>query len=523
MKVDDLGLQRSLGATSRAPRWAIAYKYPPEEVNTELLDITVQVGRTGRVTPVAILKPVYVAGSTVSRTTLHNPFEVERKGVLIGDTVVVRKAGDVIPELVGPVLERREGREDQLRRFVMPSQCPSCGAQLAPAKEGDKDIRCPNVESCPAQLTERIINLASRKAFDIEHLGDQSAIALTNPEEDRPDSVATYAPDITEIVVAPGQEPEPYEPVEGLELPARQTPVLSSEAGLFSLTSSDLQDVRVWREAPIIEIHETVGKNGKPKKTRKRIGGSGLWHQVPAFWTTPTVARKRKDEVNESAEYPGYDVPEDAMVVREETKVSRSGASGVQPVYIRPAENTRKMLDEIDKARHADLWRVLVALSIRRLGPPTARVIANTFGSLDAIERASVDELSQIDGIGPEIAESVVTWFASAKEPGDWRGTVLEAWKAAGVGAEQVEISTLPQTLEGKTVVVTGSLIDFSRDSAKEAIISRGGRASGSVSKKTDWVVIGENAGAKAAKAEELGVPMLNEDQFKILLENGTV
>ena len=166
---------------------------------------------------------------------------------------------------------------------------------------------------------------------------------------------------------------------------------------------------------------------------------------------------------------------------------------------------------------------MLVALSIRRLGPPTARVIANTFGSLDAIERASVDELSQIDGIGPEIAESVVTWFASAKEPGDWRGTVLEAWKAAGVGAEQVEISTLPQTLEGKTVVVTGSLIDFSRDSAKEAIISRGGRASGSVSKKTDWVVIGENAGAKAAKAEELGVPMLNEDQFKILLENGTV
>ena len=443
--------------------------------------------------------------------------------MLIGDTVVVRKAGDVIPELVGPVLERREGHEGQLRRFVMPSHCPSCGAELAPAKEGDKDIRCPNVESCPAQLTERIINLASRKAFDIEHLGDQSAIALTNPEEDRPDSTATYAPNITEIVVEPGAEPEPYEPVEGLELPARQTPVLSSEAGLFSLTSADLQDVRVWREAPIIEIHETIGKNGKPKKIRKRIGGSGLWHQVPAFWTAPTVARKRKDSVDESAEYPEYDVPEDAVVVREETKVSRSGTSSVQPIYIRPAENTRKMLDEMDKARHADLWRVLVALSIRRLGPPTARTIANTFGSLDAIEQASVDELSQIDGIGPEIAESVVTWFASAKNPGDWRGMVLEAWKAAGVGVGQAQTSALPQTLEGKTVVVTGSLVDFSRDSAKEAIISRGGKAAGSVSKKTDWVVVGENAGAKAAKAEELGVPMLNEDQFKILLENGTV
>ena len=523
VKVDDLGLQRSLGATSRAPRWAIAYKYPPEEVNTELLDITVQVGRTGRVTPVAVLKPVYVAGSTVSRTTLHNPSEVERKGVLIGDTVVVRKAGDVIPELVGPVLERRKGREDQLRRFVMPTHCPSCGAELAPAKEGDKDIRCPNVESCPAQLTERIINLASRKAFDIEHLGDQSAIALTNPEEDRPDSIDTYAPNIAEIVVKPGEEPEPYEPVPGLRLPAIQTPVLSSEAGLFSLTSADLKDVRVWREAPIIEIHETTGPNGKTKKVRKRVGGSGLWHQVPAFWAAPTPARKRKEtDSDENTDYPQYIIPADAVVIREETKKSRSGTSSVQPVYIRPAENTRKMLDEMDKARHADLWRVLVALSIRRLGPPTARTIANAFGTLDAIEHASVDELSQIDGIGPEIAESVVKWFTAAREPGNWRGNVLDAWKAAGVGVSQASTSNLPQTLAGKTVVVTGSLAEFSRDSAKEAIVLRGGKAAGSVSKKTDWVVVGENAGSKATKAEELGIPMLNEDQFKQLLETGT-
>ena len=220
----------------------------------------------------------------------------------------------------------------------MPTRCPSCGAELAPAKEGDKDIRCPNVESCPAQLTERIINLASRKAFDIEHLGDQSAIALTNPEEDRPDSIDTYAPNITEIVVKPGEEPEPYEPVAGLELPPMQTPVLSSEAGLFSLTSADLKDVRVWREAPIIEIHETVGSNGKIKKVRKRVGGSGLWHQVPAFWTAPTAARKRKDaDIDETAEYPQYVVPDDAVVIREEIKVSRGGASSVQPVYIRPA------------------------------------------------------------------------------------------------------------------------------------------------------------------------------------------
>ncbi|WP_082440350.1 NAD-dependent DNA ligase LigA [Bifidobacterium aesculapii] len=534
VKVDDLALQRTLGATSRAPRWAIAYKYPPEEVNTELLDITVQVGRTGRVTPVAILKPVYVAGSTVARTTLHNPSEVKRKNVLIGDTVVVRKAGDVIPELVGPVLERRKGREGELREFVMPEHCPSCGAKLAPAKEGDKDIRCPNVESCPAQLTERVISLASRKAFDIEHLGDQSAVALTNPEENRPDSVATYAPNITEILVQPGEEPEPYEPVEGLSLPERQTPVLSSEAGLFALTAADLKDVRVWREAPIIEVHETVGTNGRKKKTRKRVGGSGLWHQVPAFWTTPTAARKLTakqlqaragapdaNDVTVTA-YPDYDVPTDAVIVRVDSKRTRAGEADV-PVYIRPGENTRKMFDEMDKARHADLWRVLVALSIRRLGPPTARLIASSLGSLDAIAAASEEELTAIDGVGPEIAQSVVNWFAAAREPGDWRGETLRAWKAAGVGVAAAEASTLPQTLAGKTVVVTGSLEGYSRDSAKEAIIARGGKAAGSVSKKTDWVVVGANAGSKAAKAEELGIPMIDEDGFAHLLKTGEI
>lgn len=599
VKVDDLALQRSLGATSRAPRWAVAYKYPPEEVNTDLLDITVQVGRTGRVTPVAILKPVSVAGSTVARTTLHNPSEVARKGVLIGDTVIVRKAGDVIPELVGPVLERRRGREESLREFVMPSHCPSCGAELAPAKEGDKDIRCPNVERCPAQLTERIINLASRKAFDIEHLGDQSAIALTNPEENRPDSVATYAPGLNEIIVAPGVEPDPYEPAEGLELPPVQTPVLSSEAGLFALTADDLKDVAVWREAAIIEVREQTEANGRTRKVRRRIGGSGLWHQVPAFWTAPAPARKltakqlaaraeqeapaddvipaaagdggalvgvpvgvpvggsvggsvgddtavlvavpgsagadvgavpgvvadaRADDavLGAAARYPEYDVPDDAAVVGVQTKRTRAGEVEV-PVIIRPGENTRKMLDEMDKARHADLWRVLVALSIRRLGPPTARLIASAFGSLDAIEHAGVEELSAIDGIGPEIAESVVSWFAAAREPGDWRGAVLDAWQAAGVGTAVVETTALPQTLAGKTVVVTGSLEGYSRDSAKEAIIERGGKAAGSVSKKTDWVVVGANAGSKAAKAAELGIPILNEDQFAILLDTGTI
>ncbi|MCI1253625.1 MAG: NAD-dependent DNA ligase LigA [Bifidobacterium tibiigranuli] len=480
VKVDDLALQRTLGATSRAPRWAIAYKYPPEEVNTELLDIQVQVGRTGRVTPVAILKPVLVAGSTVSRTTLHNAFEVKRKAVLIGDTVVVRKAGDVIPELVGPVLSRREGREDQLREFVMPAHCPSCGAVLAPTKEGDKDIRCPNVEACPAQLTERIISLASRKAFDIEHLGGQSAVALTNPEENRPSSADTYAPNLREITVAPGESPKSYEPVEGLELPQEQTPVLTSEAGLFAITAEDLRNVYVWREAPIIEVNERADESGRKHKQRRRVGSSGLWHRVPAFYNQ-----------------------------------SKSGE-----IAAKPSRTTLAMLDEIQKAKDADLWRVLVALSIRRLGPPTARLVATRLGSLEAIEQASAEELCDIDGIGPEIAQSIVDWFAAAHTPGDWRGTILAAWKAAGVG-RGVETNNAPQTLAGKTVVVTGSLEDFSRDSAKEAIIEHGGKAAGSVSKKTDYVVIGANAGSKAGKAEELGLPMLDEAQFKRLLETG--
>ena len=322
----------------------------------------------------------------------------------------------------------------------------------------------------------------------------------------------------------PGAEPEPYEPVEGLELPARQTPVLSSEAGLFSLTSADLQDVRVWREAPIIEIHETIGKNGKPKKIRKRIGGSGLWHQVPAFWTAPTVARKRKDSVDESAEYPEYDVPEDAVVVREETKVSRSGTSSVQPIYIRPAENTRKMLDEMDKARHADLWRVLVALSIRRLGPPTARTIANAFGSLDAIEQASVDELSQIDGIGPENCPE--SWSPGLLRPRIQAIGVAWCWKHGRQPEWESDRHRPVLCRRHWKARQWSSLVRWliSRGiPPKEAIISRGGKAAGSVSKKTDWVVVGENAGAKAAKAEELGIAMLDEDQFKLLLENGTV
>ena len=502
VKLQDRDLQRRLGATSRAPRWAVAYKYPPEEVNTRLLDITVQVGRTGRITPVAILTPVSVAGSTVSRTTLHNASEVKRKGILIGDTVVVRKAGDVIPELVGPVMEARKGREKDLKSFVMPETCPSCGARLAPAKEGDVDIRCPNVESCPAQLTERVIHMASRKALDIEHLGEQSAIALTNPDENRPDSVDVYAPGLREVLVDQGGQAAPYQPAPDLELPPRQSPVLTSEAGLFDLKVDDLRHVHVWREVPLMEQVEVEGKDG-PSTSKRRVGGSGLWYRVPAFYNLPKSDQAAQgDRAMNSHE-----------VQAEDAALGKAGAE--------PSRTTLQMLQEIDKARHADLWRVLVALSIRHLGPTSARAIATRFPSLDAIEHAGIDELSELDGVGPEIASSIVDWFSGARQPGDWRGKILDAWKADGVGSH-VERSTKPQTLKGMTVVVTGSLEDFSRDSAKEAIVERGGKASGSVSKKTTYVVVGDSPGSKAEKAESLGVPILDEAAFHRLLDTGS-
>ena len=537
VKVDDRALQRNLGATSRAPRWAIAYKYPPEEVNTYLKDIVVQVGRTGRVTPVAILEPVTVAGSTISRTTLHNAYEVEHKNVLIGDTVVVRKAGDVIPELVGPVLKAREGRENQLRKFVMPEYCPSCGAKLAPAKQGDKDIRCPNVENCPAQLTERIIHLASRQAFDIENLGDNAALALTNPEDSRPTTAEVYCPDIDKIVVQRGSMQQPYVPPANLTLPKPQIPVLKSESGIFSITANDLQNVMVWKEIPLVEEWQEVEKDGKLKKHTRKIGGSGLWRQVRAFWTR-TIEAKFAESSSQNIEsealdqnsefdskYPEFQVPKDAQVVFWKTKraLNNSKETINVPWYTRPSETTRSMLEEIaQKGKNAALWRVLVALSIRRLGPPTARLIAAKLGSLENIANTSVEELTKIDGVGPEIAQAVYDWFKQAKDSSNWRFEVLHAWQEAGV-VGKVETSSLAQTLAGKTVVVTGSLQGFSRDEAKEAIVSRGGKASGSVSKNTYCVILGENAGSKATKAQELSIPMLNENQFSVLLETGSV
>jgi DNA ligase (NAD+) len=388
VKVDEVSVQRRLGSTSRAPRWALAFKYPPEEVNTKLVDIKVNVGRTGRVTPYAVLEPVRVAGSTVTFATLHNASEVVRKGVLIGDVVVLRKAGDVIPEVVGPVVDKRDGTE---RAFEMPTVCPECGSTLAPAKEGDVDIRCPNSRSCPAQLRERVFHLAGRGALDIEVLGYKAGMALLDDG------------------------------------------VIGDEGDLFAIDEERLR--------------------------------------------------------------------------RSEFFVNKDGSLG---------SNAVKLLANLAEAKSRPLWRILVALSIRHVGPTAAQALARRFGSVAAIDEASRDELAAVEGVGPTIADSVREWFGV-----DWHREVVEKWAAAGVQLAEERADEGPRPLEGLSIVVTGSLVNFSRDGAAEAITSRGGKSTSSVSKKTDFVVVGESPGSKYEKAVSLKVPVLDEDGFAVLLAEG--
>ena len=472
VKINDRAIQASLGTTSRAPRWAAAYKFPPEEVNTRLLDIRVQVGRTGRVTPYGVMERILVAGSQVSRATLHNASEVARKGVLIGDLVVLRKAGDVIPEIVAPVVAARDGSEYP---FVMPQNCPSCGTKLAPQKEGDVDLRCPNQAGCPAQITERIAHLGARSALDIEGLGDEAALALTQPEANRDEVAAALAAGRTVFLengtalrmekTAELTHGELIGDAEAL-LPSVQKPVLSSESDVFSLEAERLRDVMVWKP---------VTKDGQE---------TGDWMQVRYFWTK---AWKQK------------------------------GNSGVYiPLESTPSKNTMMMLEQIEAAKERPLARILVALSIRHVGPTAASALAMTFPSMDLLMEASVEQLAQVDGVGQVIAQSLREWFDV-----DWHVEIIRAWQAAGVRMEDEVREDIEQTLEGLTVVVSGAMPGYTREGAKEAIVARGGKASGSVSKKTSLVIAGPGAGSKAAKAEALGVPVVDESYFERVLEQG--
>lgn len=449
VKVDEFALHAELGETSRAPRWAIAYKYPPEEVYTKLLDIRIGVGRTGRATPYAVMEPVKVAGSTVSQATLHNQDVVRAKGVWIGDTVVLRKAGDVIPEILGAVIERRDGTQQE---WQMPKDCPECGAELRAMKEGDIDLRCPNARSCPAQVRGRVEHIGSRGGLDVEVLGEITAEALTHPE-------------------SPAAAP------------------LETEAGLFELTLEQLEPiVVVVRDsetgAPIID-EET----GEP---RRRRPFQKIAKTYPPGWEDKTPAERR--------------------------------AAGVRKDYVvtSPSKDAETLLSELEKAKTKPLWRLIVSLNIRHVGPVAARALADWFGSLDAIRAASLEELAQVEGVGAIIAESLKAWFEV-----DWHVEIVDRWAAAGVqwatpghpgpGAAVAAGGVL----DGLTVVATGTLDGFTRDGAKEAIIQAGGKAASGVSKKTDFVAAGPGAGSKLAKAEELGIPVLDASGFAILVTEG--
>lgn len=433
VKVDELALHGELGATSRAPRWAIAYKYPPEEVHTKLLDIRVAIGRTGRATPYAVMAPVKVQGSTVEQATLHNQEVVKAKGVLIGDTVVLRKAGDVIPEILGAVEELRDGTE---REWQMPAECPECGTRLRPMKEGDIDLRCPNARSCPAQVRGRVEHIGSRGALDIEALGEVTAAALTQPS-------------------------------------VPSTPPLVTEAGLFELTLDELVPIEV-----VVRDAET----GEPK-------------------------------VDETTGEPVRRAPFKRII--------RQGTKARPPEY-GPSGAATKLLDELEKAKTKPLWRLLVSLNIRHVGPVAARALADHFGSLDAIRAASREELAQVEGVGGIIADALIEWFDV-----DWHREIVERWAASGV---QFTTPGHPGpgragedggVLSGLTIVATGSLDGFTREGAQEAIIAAGGKAASSVSKKTDFVAAGPGAGSKLAKAEELGVRVIDAAQFARLVTEG--
>ncbi|MET8170294.1 NAD-dependent DNA ligase LigA [Streptomyces sp. NPDC057456] len=419
VKLDEIRLQGRLGSTARAPRWAIAYKYAPEEVNTKLVNIRVGVGRTGRVTPYAQVEPITVAGSEVEFATLHNQEVVKAKGVLIGDTVVLRKAGDVIPEILGPVVDLRDGSE---RAFVMPSECPACGAALRPMKEGDIDLRCPNARSCPAQLRERVFYLAGRKALDIEQFGYVAAAALTNP----------------------------LEPAD---------PPLRDEGDLFDLTIDRLLPIKAY----VLDQDSGLPKRD-PKTGEEKIA---------------TVFANQQGE---------------------------------------PKKNALAMLENIAAAKERPLARILTGLSIRHVGPVAAEALAREFRSIERIEQASEEELAATDGVGAIIAASLKEWFAE-----DWHQEILRKWRAAGVRMEEEGSGEDegPRPLEGLTVVVTGTLEHFTRDGAKDALQNQGAKVTGSVSKKTSFVVVGDNPGSKYDKAMQLKVPVLNEDGFTVLLEQG--
>ncbi|WP_397469335.1 NAD-dependent DNA ligase LigA [Pseudonocardia charpentierae] len=483
VKVDEVALQRRLGATSRAPRWAIAYKYPPEEATTKLLDIRVNVGRTGRVTPFAFMEPVTVSGSTVSLATLHNADEVRRKGVLIGDRVVIRKAGDVIPEVLGPVVDARDGTE---RAFVMPTHCPECGTALARQKAGDVDLRCPNARSCPAQLRERLFHLAGRGAFDIEVLGYEAATALLTSGvlQDEGDVFALTEDDLLRV-----------------ELFRTKAGALSANGRKLLDNLDSAKDRPLWRVLVALSIRH-VGPTAAQALARE-FGSldviEAAAEQAARDTEAAGVALTSDGAAGEPDSAEDGDVPAPSSETASVTAVAGPDETAVGDAAAAEAERAAAEEAEADARAAAE-----------------AKVARDAVRARTRAVAAALAPIASVDGVGPTIAAAVRDWFAV-----DWHRDVVARWRAAGVRMVDEVDTSVPRTLEGLSIVVTGSMEGFSRDEAKEAIMSRGGRAAGSVSKKTAFVVAGDAPGSKYDKALELGVPLLDESGFRVLLERG--
>jgi DNA ligase (NAD+) len=377
IKVDQTELQRELGTTSHAPRWAIAFKFPPEERTALLKKIDVHTGRTGKVTPFAVLEPVAVGGVTITTATLHNEDEVRRKDVREKDTIIVRRAGDVIPEIVGPVLSKRP---KSARKWKMPKACPSCGTPLV-RREGEVDHRCPNKAGCPSQGQEWLFHFAGRGAMDIEGLGYKTLWALVE---------------------------------KGL---------VQDPADIYTLTAEQLEQLDGFAEKSITNL-----------------------------------------------------------------------------------------LTQIEGSKDRPLWRLLVGLNIRHVGTHVAQLLATAFGSIDALTAATVDDIDDVEGIGPEIAASVREWFEDPENL-----ALLERLRAAGLRTADERVAAAPKegSLTGKTVVLTGTMPSMTREEGTELAQEAGARVASSVSKKTDFVVAGDNAGSKLTKAETLGVEVIDEAEFR--------
>ena len=482
VKVDEVALQRRLGSTSRAPRWAIAYKYPPEEATTTLKDIQVNVGRTGRVTPFAVMEPVLVAGSTVSMATLHNADEVRRKGVLIGDRVVIRKAGDVIPEVLGPVIEVRPA---DAREFVMPTHCPECGTELIRQKAGDVDRRCPNSRSCPAQLRERLFHVAGRGAFDIEGLGYEAAVALltSGVVQDEGDVFALTEQDLL------------------------RTDLFRTKAGVLSANGRKLlQNLEVAKDRPLWRV--LVGLSIRHVGPTAAQALAREFSSMEAIEQAAETARVETEKAGVEITGDGS-VEEDPAPTRESHTPARESHTPA-----RESDTTAGVSDSADSADSADSEAdvpdpEVLAAEVEKAAKAASRAQVKALA-------AAIAPIAGVEGVGPTIAMAVRDWFTV-----DWHREVVAKWRAAGVRMVDEVDESVPRTLEGMSIVITGSMEEFSRDEAKEAIMARGGRAAGSVSKKTAFLVAGDAPGSKFDKARELGVPVLDETGFRILLEQG--